>query len=327
MMAKSDVYPVSTGWKVLLVLRGLALIAVGVGWIAFTCKLRDEIDDAALVVAVCFPALSILIGLSGIIRALLLPALVLTPQALRVPGLIRDMRILKSRMTGYCAAPGRLLPIVEVNVARPDGSIRQFRVSLPFKPDAALAAWWADIPEVDAPRRASASAQTEADARQGAAPALRVAHQAGIRRMTDAATVAVILICAWAICSQSLQFWSLGALALLPPLVLALCWLSRARFSIGEVSEIRTERADLGLLLAGPAISLFIVAARLTAHFSFMNLLLPAGLGMIPLLAIAAHVIPYDPGKPSKRIALNASLLMYCVGGSALGNVLLGLAA
>jgi len=154
-MADSKTYSVSKNWKLVLVLEGLALSIAGALGVDYFFTVREVITDAVLPISVSICLSIIVVGMSNLIRALFLKALVVTPQALNVPGLIRDLRIPKAQIAGYRAIPWQLLPALQLNVARPNGSMQKVRVNLPFKPDAVLDSWLADIPDVGAQRQAA----------------------------------------------------------------------------------------------------------------------------------------------------------------------------
>lgn len=129
-------------------LEGLALSVVGALGTDYFFTVREVIPDAILPISVSICLSIIVVGLSNLIRAVFLKALVVTPQALNVPGLIRDLRIPKAKIAGYRAIPWQLLPALQLNVARPNGSVQKLRVNLPFKPDATLDSWLSDIPQI-----------------------------------------------------------------------------------------------------------------------------------------------------------------------------------
>jgi hypothetical protein len=305
--------------KVWIGLFGLALgIAGGLGaWYSVT---GHAVEGPARVIMVGVCIAVALLGLYCAHRATS-QALVLTPHAIEVPGLLRTKRIRREDIAGCRVAN---VQGSKVFLAIQLRSGKTVRMSPIFETDALFAAWFSGIEDLDAAEATAEIADLQQDTTLGADPEQRLVNLERARKIARVLGLLSAVGLLWGLFyphPYALMAITVGAL---PWVALALCWKYGRLFAMENPDgDGDSPRADLMGLMLAPGIVL-----GLRAMFD-VNLVDPAGL-IVPsvlcgllMAALAFYVVP-DLKRKRGHLALIAVFMMvYAAGAIPIANVLL----
>jgi hypothetical protein len=313
--------------KVWIGLFGLALgIAGGLGaWYFVT---GHDVEGLARVVMVVICVGVALLGLYCAHRATG-QALVLTPQAIEVPGFFKVVRLNRRDIAGYRVANVQGTKVVVAVELRSGKTVRMSPI---FETDALFDAWFAGIQDLDAAEATAEIADLQQDATLGADPEQRLVNLERARKIARVLGLLSVIVILWGWFYPHPYALMAAAAGALPWVALALSWKYGRLFTmetpdmddeLGTTPPPRSARADLMMLMLAPGI---VLGWRAMLD---VNLLDPAGL-IVPsvvcgllMAALALYVVP-DLKRKRGHLALIAGLMMvYAAGAIPIANVLL----
>jgi hypothetical protein len=233
-------------------------------------------------------------------------ALVLTAEAMRLPGVFYETVVARSDVAAYRVLSAGGFPYLELH--RRDG--KKARVSLVFTADPAFTTWLDGITNLDAQAYEQSLSEVAADIDLGDSPEQRLHSIARARRVSRALTLLVWSTSAWLLFYPRPYALAIAVVAALPLLTLWLCWRYRGSFTL-EDSGLPTARLDLVREILIPG---FILTVRASLDFELLEatrLIIPATLGLGLLVGTVILVEPKLRGRVGKLILFSALLLPY----------------
>jgi hypothetical protein len=180
-----------------------------------------------------------------------------------------------------------------------------------LKRDAALDAWLAQLPDLDAQEQAASQAAITENADFGSSPDERLARLAAAKRLASAVTVLVFAACAWGYLYPRPYGVAIAVLTVLPWLVVAIVFRSQGLL---RVSTQRNDvRPSLALCLYLPGLALI---ARVFGDVGVIDLQRAIVLAIAVTLALAGAALASEKGARGwgLRLALALFSLPYGYG-------------
>jgi hypothetical protein len=281
----THVYTMSAGWKTVLVLFGIALVAGSIGSIALVHRDPTMPMDAALV----FDALlAVFAGRGALCVAIALRTrMVLTGSGIELHGLLGSRTLRTDAIAGWrsvqAARGGSWIELVPK-----DRSAQPLQVSRAFGTDRVFDEWVAGFPAQDALDTQRMQGDAQADPRYGSTPTERLRAFGRLARFSAALQWLTLALVIWSVAYPHPYRLVIGLLALAPLLALAIAWLSRGLVQIDQ--KARSGAPTVVTLLLLPPLALAMRASVDIALLDWTGLLVVASIGGV-LFALTTLVV------------------------------------
>jgi hypothetical protein len=182
--------------------------------------------------------------------------LVLRQDELEVPGVFRSTVIRRRDVRGFRIVPVQGINVLHVEWTHPvTGKARRTKISVLFKPDAALMAWFDGIANFDAMEVAASVQEVADDPQLGASAEERLENVNRARKIARVLHGVSWAGAGWALFYPHPYTLVVVLLAVLPALALWLCWKYKGSFSVEDRGP-NAARADITALLLVPGLIL-----------------------------------------------------------------------
>lgn len=262
-----------------------------------------------------------ILGFWCAISTLVSKVLVLQEEALVISGLFRDTAIRRDQISGYRIFMSQGINFLQLVVATSNESTKKTNVMILFKPDEAFVYWFGDIPNIDSMEFATSLQEVQTDERLGDTPEERIGNVTKARKTGRVLKAMSFLVAGWALFYPRPYILVFFVLALLPLVVLWLCWRYNGSFSIEDTGK-NTAQADLTPVLAMPG---FILAIRALGDVQMLDatqLIIPTLLGLIVLIFGITWVAPIYRRNFGKLFLIAALMSAYPASTIAIANAL-----
>ncbi|WP_237757859.1 hypothetical protein [Anaeromyxobacter sp. PSR-1] len=275
-------YRLARRWRVLN--QGLGAIGLAAAAAASVAALRGALPAPGLVVALGFGALgAYLVAATRVERFLLHADGVEVITLGRAPRRLRTDQIAGRRTVPLQYGMEKLV------LERREPGAKPLTVNFLFERDAALDAWLASVPDLDAADRAGAEAALLASTGLGADEEARRAALARSHRAAKALKGVAVVACGWGLLFPRPYPIAMAALAAIPLATIALVLAGRGRYA---VEEKRNEvRPGVGVPVFGPGMVLML---RALLDYQVVDISRVLGWSAVGAVALTALLVRGD---------------------------------